>query len=323
MTPVTPVTRASLLGLDPTTYEVHPVHGDDRTFTETNCYVDCLVEVLHAAGRDPVAMLGGAVRADFEVDQWTLFKPTPDDLHALYGVELAEVQPYRGLLDLVTGRLAAGQAVMPEVDSFHLPDLASTTYRRDHVKSTIVAEAVDVEAKVLRYFHNAGYFELSGDDFDGLFTAGPLPLYVEALRFGEPRHATGHPVGPDLADVARHRFAGHLARRPAENPFRVFAAALEESLPVLLEGSSEDFHSYAFHNPRLVGASMELLATHVRWLFGTPGEEAAERLDDVVGGAKMLLFRLARQRSFDVAAAVAPMADAYDDAVARLDDLAR
>ncbi len=86
---MTPVTRASLLGLDPAAYEVHPVHGDDRTFTETNCYVDCLVEVLHAAGRDPVAMLGGAVRADFEVDQWTLFKPTPDDLQALYGVDAA------------------------------------------------------------------------------------------------------------------------------------------------------------------------------------------------------------------------------------------
>ncbi len=312
------LTGASLFGLDPATYAVHPVHGDDRTFTEANCYVDCLVEVLHAAGRDPVAVLGGAVRCDFEIDQWTLFKPTPDDLHALYGVDLAEVQPYRGLLDLVVSRLAAGQAVMPEVDSFHLPDLASTTYRREHVKSTIIAETVDVDAAVLRYFHNAGYFELSGDDFDGLFAAGPLPTYVEALRFG-----AGPDDQADLAAVARSRFAGHLARRPSENPFRVFAAALEESLPVLLEGSSADFHAYAFHNPRLVGASMELLATHVRWLFGTAGEQAATRLDDVVGGAKMLLFRLARQRAFDVAGVVAPMADAYDEAVARLDDLAR
>ncbi len=302
-----------LFGLDPTTYVVHPVHGSDRTFTETNCYVDCLVEVLHAAGHDPVAMLGGAVQCDFDVDQWTLFKPTPDELFALYGVDLREVQPYRGLLDLVASRLADGQAVMPEVDSFHLPDLAATTYRSEHVKSTIIAESVDVEAKVLRYFHNAGYFELSGEDFDGLFAPGPLPLYVEAIRFGPPPD--------DLAAVARGLFASHLARRPAHNPFRAFAARLEADLPMLLEGSSADYHAYAFHNPRLVGASMELLATHVRWLFGADGEPAAASLDDIVGGSKMLLFRLARQRAFDVAGVVSPMAEAYETAVSQLDSL--
>ena len=49
---------------------------------------------------------------------------------------------------------------------------------------------------------------------------------------------------------------------------------------------------------------MELLAGHVRWLFGEDGEKAAAQLDDVVGGSKMLLFRLARQRAFDVAGVV-------------------
>ena len=35
----------------------------------------------------------------------------------------------------------------------------------------------------------------------------------------------------------------------------------------------------------------------------------------------MLLFRLARQRAFDVAGVVAPMAEAYDAAVTELDSL--
>jgi hypothetical protein len=35
----------------------------------------------------------------------------------------------------------------------------------------------------------------------------------------------------------------------------------------------------------------------------------------------MLLFRLARQRAFDVAGVVGPMADAYDAAVTELDAL--
>ena len=70
---------------------------------------------------------------------------------------------------------------------------------------------------------------------------------------------------------------------------------------------------------------MELLAGHVRWLFAENGQsdgaKAAAHLDDVVGGSKMLLFRLARQRAFDVAGVVGPMAEAYAAAVAELDSL--
>ena len=65
----------SLFGLDPATYRPHPVHGDERTYTETNCYTDILIELLHARGDEPLAALGGLVRMDFESDQWTFFKP--------------------------------------------------------------------------------------------------------------------------------------------------------------------------------------------------------------------------------------------------------
>jgi hypothetical protein len=311
----------SLLKLDPAAYAAHPIHGDERTYSETNCYVDCLVELVHAAGLEADAMLGGAAAVDFELDQWTFFKPTPDDLFRLYGIDLHEVQAYRGFPTLIATRLAAGQTVMPEVDSFYLPDVAATAYRTDHVKSTIIAEAIDEDARVLRYFHNAGYHELSGEDFDKLFATcsgdGHLPTYVELLRLG----AGPAPAGEELRTAARELLTGYLARRPADNPFGRFSAALEADLPALLEGSAADYHAYAFHNPRMVGASMELLAGHVRWLFGPAGEEAAARLDEVVGGSKMLLFRLARQRAFDVAGVVEPMARAYDAAMTELDSL--
>ena len=178
----------SLFDLDPASYVAHPIHGDERTYSETNCYVDCLVELVHAAGLEPDAMMGGAVAVDFELDQWTFFKPSPDDLFRLYGIDLHEVQPYRGFPTLIATRLAAGQTVMPEVDSFYLPDVAATAYRTDHVKSTIIAESIDEDAKVLRYFHNTGYHELSGEDYDKLFATysgdGHLPTYVELLRLG-------------------------------------------------------------------------------------------------------------------------------------------
>ena len=121
---------------------------------------------------------------------------------------------------------------------------------------------------MLRYFHNTGYHELSGEDYDKLFATysgdGHLPTYVELLRLG----AGPVPTGDALKAVARELLAGYLARRPAENPFTRFSAQLEADLPALIEGSTADYNAYAFHNPRMVGASMELLAGHVRWLFG-------------------------------------------------------
>ena len=187
----------SLLGLDPATYRRHALHDGERTYQETNCYADCLIELVAPAGHEPEAMLAGTAAVDFEVDQWTFFKPAPEDLLALYGLDLHEMQPYRSLAEQAATRLAVGQSVIPEVDSFYLPDVVATDYRQHHVKSSLVVEAIDLDAKVLRYFHNAGYFELSGDDFDGLFgppqrtaavrRAGPVRRRARALRAGAAR----------------------------------------------------------------------------------------------------------------------------------------
>ena len=52
----------SLFDLDPAAYVAHPLHDDERTYSETNCYVDCLVELVHAAGLEADAMMGGRGR---------------------------------------------------------------------------------------------------------------------------------------------------------------------------------------------------------------------------------------------------------------------
>jgi hypothetical protein len=311
----------SLFGLDPATYRPHPLHDGERTYQETNCFADCVIELVAAAGHAPEAMLAGTAAVDFEVDQWTFFKPAPEDLLGLYGLDLHEMQPYRPLPEQAAARLTAGQSLMPEVDSFYLPDVVATDYRQNHVKSSIVVEAIDLDARVLRYFHNAGYFELGGDDYDGLFGLGSdiqaLPPYVELVRLD----AGPALSGPALRGAARELLGGYLARRPSDNPFQRFLAALEADLPRLLDGDEADFHAYAFHNPRMAGASFELLASHVRWLLGEEGEKAATALDDVVGGTKMLLFRLARRRAFDLAGVIGPMADGWETAMTELDSL--
>src|SRR5260370_916416 len=89
----------SLLGLDPGGYRPHALHATDRVYPETNCYTDILIELLHARGQEPLAAMGGALGVDFEGDQWTFFKPRPEDLVRLFGLDLHEMQPYRPLPD--------------------------------------------------------------------------------------------------------------------------------------------------------------------------------------------------------------------------------
>jgi hypothetical protein len=315
----------SLLGLDPATHRPHRLHDEERTYVETNCFLDAVVELVAAAGHEPEAMLGCAASIDLEVDQWGFLKPPQGDLMSLYGIDLHEAQPYRrDLAGQAADWLAAGRTLMPEVDAWWLPDTVATSYRTEHVKTSIVVEAVDPGARVLRYFHNAGYFELTGEDFDGLLHLhepgpGSLPPYVDGLTF----HADRALTGEALRAAARDLLAGHLARRPADNPFDRFGTRLAADLPGLLEGDLADYHRYAFATARMAGAAFELLASHVRWLLGDEGEEVALALDEVVGGTKVLLFRLARRRAFDTAALVGPMAEQWAAATTGLDELVR
>jgi hypothetical protein len=307
----------SSAGADVAGHAPHALHGADRTYIETNCYTDVLVELLHAHGREPLAMLGVNVRMDFEGDQWTFFKPAPGDLERLYGVDVHEMQPYRPLADQMAEQLAAGRTLIAEVDSYWLPDTAATAYRTEHVKTSIAAAAIDREAQWLAYFHNAGRHELRGEDYRELFaavTAG-LPPYVELVRFD----AGPRPEGEALRAAARAATARHVALRPADNPFARFGAALERDLPALLEGEAADYHAYAFATVRMAGAGFELLAAHARWLLGAEGEPAAEAMDEIVAGSKLLSLKLARRRAFDPAPVVDGLAAAWERAVGGLD----
>ena len=98
--------KGPIRALDPTTYEPHAIHGDGRTWAETNCYVDVLVELLHGLGLEPVAALPFTLRIDFEGDQWTFFKFPHADLLALFGLDIQELNPWRDLALHVEGRPA-------------------------------------------------------------------------------------------------------------------------------------------------------------------------------------------------------------------------
>ena len=93
----------------PDGYDRHLLHSTARSYPETNCYSDVIIELLHACGYEPLAALGHLVRMDFEGDQWTFFKPPPEDLERLFGIDIHEMQPYRPLPAQIADQLSQGR----------------------------------------------------------------------------------------------------------------------------------------------------------------------------------------------------------------------
>jgi len=318
----------SLLNLDPSSYVPSALHGPDRTFRETNCYVDIWIELLHAQSINPASIMAFACTADFEGDQWTFLKPPPEELFRLYGIDVHEMQLYRPLLDHAVEQLTGGRTITVEVDSFYLPDTTATSYRRTHTKSSIAIEAVDVSGGRLRYFHNTGYYEVSGEDFDELFrlrrnfSDDVLPPYVEIVRFD----AGPRLEGLELRRAVREMIGRQLARLPKRNPWSVFGERLGRDLPGLLRGTNNDYHAYAFATVRQAGAAFELLKSFVEWM-GAPDSNCAAAatgaLERQVAGAKTMLFKLARQRAFDPTPLVTELAADWDITMRTMECLAR
>ena len=310
----------SLWGIDAAKYQPHSLHATGRTYLETNCYADVLIELLHARGDEPLAMLGFIVRTDWEGDQFTYFKPPQADLDRLYGIDVHEMLPYRPLPEQIEDLLASGRTVLVEIDAWYLPDTAATSYRREHLKTTVAPETIDRHAERLRYFHNAGFFELEGEDYRGAFRLLPhftddvMEPFVEVVSFDAgPRLA-----GDTLRSCAREILSHHYARRPRHNPFVAWGQALADDLPRLLAGRAEDYHAYAFVTVRMVGSAFELLADHVEWVLGSEGAAAAAALRQIVEGSKIVSFRLARRRQFDPQPALAALAGAWEEGMAAL-----
>ena len=308
--------RHSLWQLDPAAYQASVMHSSARTFPETNCYVDVCIELLHAAGHNPASLMAFPLTIDFEGDQWTFFKPRAEEMERLYGIDIHEMQLYRPTVDHVVEQLRHGRTLIIEVDSHYLPDTAATSYRRGHVKTSIAIEAIDPAAEKLRYFHGPGYWELSGDDYRGVFRLGRefsadvLPPYVELVRFDAgPRLS-----GDGLRQAALTMLQLEMSRRPRRNPWLTFGERLRQDLPGLLAGTEDGYHAYAFATVRQCGAAFDAARSFVEWLY--PGAEphpAALTLGRQVDGAKALLFKLARRRPFDPGPALESLAMAWEE----------
>ena len=313
--------HASVWQLQAESYRRHELHTRERAWLESNCYVDLCVEVLHAAGFEPWACLGFTLASDFEADQFTFFKPPPEDLSVLYGVSIYELNLWRPLIEHALVQLDRGAILLAEVDSFYLPDTAGTDYHHAHVKTTVGLETLDVEAKRLGYFHNAGYYTLHGADFDGVFQIEPkppethLPPYVELLRsMGQQKSSERELVATSI-ELARK----HLRARPQANPIGTYAAQLGADMDWLLARDLATYHLYAFSVLRQLGANFEFAALYFDWLsrHGQTGlREAGQHFDVISQTAKAMILKLARavnaKRAPDVGAMLEGMRVAWE-----------
>jgi Domain of unknown function (DUF1839) len=316
-----------LLPIDAATYEPSSCRAPDRIWIETNCYVDLWIELLHALGLDYRAALAFTLSVDFEGDQWQFFKFPPEDLRKIFGLEVAEMNPWRGLEHHVEEQLGMGRLLTAEVDSFHLPDTAGISYDIEHVKTTIAPNMIDRARHRLGYFHNSGYHELGGDDYAGLFghkrdQPEVLLPYVELLKLD----GLSRPDDRELLDTTIALVREHLSRRPASNPVQRFTKRLEQDVDWLRSEGLETFHQYAFATLRQFGSAAELSGSLCQWLAqrGEPTADAGREWSELASQAKAAMFQLARlmngKRALDVDALLVPMEHRWDAAMAGLVD---
>ena len=298
--PSTESKRVQVAPIDAATFARHRIHTMERDWAETNCYTDVMIEMLHALGFEPAAMLAFTLAVDFEGDQWTFFKPPHADLGALYGFDIEELALWRPLADHLQEQLALGRPVLVELDSYYLPDTAGTTYHHTHQKSGVAVNAIDTARGQLCYFHNQGYYALEGDDFrEVLGVGGPahervLPPYAEFIKW---RPGFRAPRGADLRDASLALLAKHVARLPRVNPFPRFKERFADDLTWLLGSPIERFHAYSFATFRQYGACYELAATYLRWLAGEGVEgldTPIEAIEAISHATKAYQFQLAR-----------------------------
>ncbi len=310
---------AVLPGLSAAGHRPHALHSPERIWVEKNCYADLWIELLHAMDMEPHACLAFVVALDFLGDQWTFFKPPLGDLRALYGIDVQELTVWRPMIEHAREHLGSGRLLSLEVDAHWLPDTAGTDYRQAHGKTTIVLNQIDVDARRLGYFHNAGYFELGGDDFGQIFAldAPPplLPPYAEIIHIDRASRL----ADADLRARSASMLDAHLAWRRASNPIVRFRERFEADLPGLQQRGLSGYHPWAFAGVRQLGAAFELASLYLRWLR-PDAQAAAADFELIARHSKTLILKAARAvnsgRALDTGELFDEMAAAWERGMA-------
>ncbi len=186
-----------------------------------------------------------------------------------------------------------------------------------------MVEAIDPVGERLRYFHGPGLYELSDEDYRGVFRLGRafsedvLPPYTELVRFDAGPGLHGDELRAAARDAACAAIS-RTARRPI--PSSRFAAQLERDLPRLLEGDASDYHAYAFATVRMAGSAFEVACAQAEWLLGDRARRRARRARANRRGLQDALVQARPPPSVRARAGARPRwPTAWDEAMGQLD----
>jgi Domain of unknown function (DUF1839) len=294
-------------------YKPHWLHSTQRLWPQSNCSIDLWVEVLHTLNLNPIASFAFTLAADFEGDQWTLFKVPSHDLFLLYGIDVQELNIWDSLLEHISVQTRRNRLVLVEVDAFYLPDVSDTNYHQEHEKTTIGIQAIDPQAQQLNYFHNSGYYTLHADDFAGIFhnESQQLSPYAEFVKLDTLKRLTDD----ELAELAAQLLHIHLTHRPATNPFIAYRQYFEHYIASIEQQDLAFFHKHAFATTRQYGASYEYAAFFLRWLADYQGDHlriAAKHLENISSTAQVFLLKTARTVRTKKPFACSPLLDTME-----------
>ena len=294
--------RARRCSARPATYRPHALHAPGPAFPETNCYTDLWIELLHALGLEPLAMLAFCVVG-------RLRRRSVDVLQAAARGPRARSTASRCRSSSSSARCSStssssstlGRTVIVEVDAFYLPDTAGRSYREQHEKTSIGVEAIDVEQRA-----RCGYFHSRASSSSRARTSA-----TRCGSGGRSRRTSCRPTSSSCATTGSHRrppsscataaaelLAVQLERLPARRtrsrasasassttcracsrrPARIPRVRVRDRAPVR----------------RRVGGSAARSSTGSADGEAGPRRDRRGRFDALAGAAKTLLFKLAR-----------------------------
>src|SRR5260370_36445901 len=124
--------------------------------------------------------------------------------------------------------------------------------------------------------------------------------------------------------MARALLLHHVDRRPDVNPVERFRHRFERDLGWIQEHGLGFYHVWAFATVRQLGAAMELLELHLKWLVEAGQGEglapAAEEFQRLSASAKTFVLKAALAvntlRALDASGSFDEMAQAWDRGIA-------
>lgn len=246
----------------------HILHTSERIWTAGSSTAALWIDILHAWGFEPIAMLACTLALDFEGDQFTSFGPPIADLERLYGVTSFPLAIYDTLAAHVARQTRLGRAVLLELDAFHLPDMPALHHVR-HGPTAVGVDRLDIETGSASYYRRGKRYEIYGEDFIGAF--GPPHSdgeYDEALirhircvkRFAAPEPAA------TLAQASLGLLRQHLDRVPRSSPIAMLRLILNETLDLRMFLTPAFRHSFVYGTLTQLGSNFELLGIYLDWL---------------------------------------------------------